>query len=332
MTTDIAPASAPDRAGISATAFATLCTAVKAYPAKDQDAVASIVSDGSREFQLALVADGLGSSEGAGEASRWLVLKLTEVFDEETPPDLSRLHDIIKMLRDAYLEELGTPENIQFGGTPRHATTLIVCLETTDEYHIAYLGNGAILHLRPQQFAMRPHTPWYAVNLLNPHSQMQDGKEALTRFFSPDAGDQTLTPTLLTLRKDAIGGEILILCTDGIFSQDSVTGGEAANGRVYHESSMRLTLLYNALKGLGSADNTRLQAIVDAYLDTIHPEKVDDDTGIAVLFSPVAVSKMRELYPTVEPPPLPNTATEAPQDSGHIEEIPSGVEAQSTVA
>ncbi len=332
MTTEIVPASDPDRAGIGETPFATICTAVKAYPAKDQDAVGSIIADGSREFQLALVADGIGSSAGAGEASRWLVSELAEAFDEKPPQDLSRLHEIIKTLRDTYLEELGAQEDLQFGGTPRHATTLIVCFETTHEYHLAYLGNGAILHLRPQQFVMRPHTPWYAVNLLNPHSQMEGGKEALTRFFSPDVGDQTLTPTLLTLRKDAIGGEILILCTDGIFSQDSVTGGEAANGKVYHESSMRLTLLYNALKELRSPDNTRLQAIVDAYLDTIHPEKVDDDTGIAVLFSPIAVSKMRELYPTVEPPPLPNTTTEAPQDSGHIEKTHSSVEAQSDVA
>lgn len=268
---------------------------------KDQDAAGSRVEP-NKALQMAIVADGIGQSHNAGEGARWLVKNLINELEPNTSFYKKQVDVTLSLLKEKFKEKLGLPE-LKPDEVQRYGTTLLLIHETPDTYHIAYLGNGAIFHIRPQQLGLPSNLPWYSVNMLNPHSVFQQGKEALTRYFSPDASDAQVEPTFLTLSKNQHSGDILIACTDGIFSQDSILGGLAANGDIYTRIDANMLALYESLRALAKQpiiDQESLLQMIKDYLAEMHTEgstrPADDDTALAISITPAAVRYMKEHF------------------------------------
>ena len=170
-----------------------------------------------------IVADGIGSSSFAELASKVVcedVKKSLGKIKKEKKIDeinfFSNAHD--SLLAFAKTNKPDCEENSAFG------TTLLVCVETEKYFKLSYIGNGAIFHLRGNFFTFSDTyiLPWNTVvNYLNPHCEPnKKGKSALYKNFSLHPDKKYIIPTIHTISKDIMYGDIIILVTDGIYSVD----------------------------------------------------------------------------------------------------------------
>jgi hypothetical protein len=157
-------------------------------------------------FSAILVADGLGTYQYARQSSNSVVetlsIQLKEVEDIASL-DFEKLFktakkEVIKLAEQTKNDDDKLSENL-FG------TTLIALVETEKTIKIAYIGNGAIWHIRGNfdEFPVAYPFPWNAVNLLNPHSISENGKEALERLISDYPDDNECIPSVIEIKKDS---------------------------------------------------------------------------------------------------------------------------------
>lgn len=241
---------------------------------------------------LLMVADGLGSFEKSEEASRFccqnMVKVMKELSLEDNPLDLGDAFLLVyQNLKEKY-EDLAHQKS--------HGTTLICCLETKTEYKIGYVGNGGIFHIRGNfhSFPKQYYLPWNAINLLNPHSVPEEGKEALYKFYAPKNMEFTATPTMLTLTKDTVKfGDILMICTDGVFSNDQVKVGKDTNGKIWTGSEEHVSIFYGMLSAFvrnGKYSTASLTLMLKTYLGKLKEQgSMHDDTTIALTVSEKAI-------------------------------------------
>jgi PPM family protein phosphatase len=186
-------------------------------------------------FQALIVADGLGSYGYAAEASAfavsWMQHKLMQL-DDAGAIDFEAFFPLLKHSLIEYVEEFEADNQTLLDRFANFGTTLLCAVETPDYQLIAYVGNGAIWHIKANfnEFSPARLLPWNAVNYLNPHSVEEGGREALYRLLSPSDNFDEITPTVLRLNKDTDFGDILMLCTDGIYSQDQLRMGKNSTG------------------------------------------------------------------------------------------------------
>jgi serine/threonine protein phosphatase PrpC len=175
-------------------------------------------------------------------------------------------------------------------------TTLICGLDHSDRLIAAYTGNGAVIHLRGD-FNVRPPSvllPWTALNYLNPHSQPVDGHNMLYKWLAPGASHLQARPTVVEVRKDDdIAGDLLVVCSDGVASQDQIQVGTDEAGRIWSAGGQHLPLLYTHLSEyLDGPDQsaTALHALLDRYLQALHDGGlVDDDCTVGVIVTAQAI-------------------------------------------
>lgn len=189
--------------------------------------------------------------------------------------------------------------------------TTLLCAKAHDNWlTIAYVGNGAILHLRGEftSFPANSVLPWNALNYLNPHSIAQEGRNVLVRFLSAKGSPDQSCPTVLQLQQDTVGaGDILILCTDGIHSNDQVRVGHDGEGSIWISGDQALQRLYKALGNfLLEAEPTseRLQYMLNQYLTDLETAQlIGDDCTVAVLVSGQTLKHFQQLRSTLLTPP-----------------------------
>ncbi len=259
----------------------------------NQDVV--IVETLENRYRLLAVADGIGSHEkaeiGAQLACNFLREKSTEspdAFDLEAV-FLALPEHLNGQVEASLLSEMVQDRSRAFG------TTLLCALETEHDYRLGYVGNGAILHLRgnfthfPQA---SPHFkwPWALSNLLNPHTFWKDGQNVLYKFISPYVQKEVSRPTILTITKDKNQfGEILIFCTDGLYSADQILLGRAEDDRLWIECEEKVITLLNYLRDFfsrGVHTHEALRDTIDFYLhNLIERQLIDDDCTLAIIIS-----------------------------------------------
>jgi hypothetical protein len=176
---------------------------------------------------------------------------------------------------------------------PSLGTTLICLIETKDRYRIAYVGNGAVFHIRGDfnHFSERVFLPWNAINLLNPHTREEGGKNAMYKLLSPSAKPQQIRPQIIEISKDEMGpGEILMVCTDGIYSADEVAVGKDSEGNIWISGEESMALFYQHLDAFFKANSKDLQATLQSYLLTLEDRQlISDDCTLGVIISPQAL-------------------------------------------
>ena len=222
-------------------------------------------------------------------------------FEEIVSLDLHRMKQIYCNACGAiaeYAPERTDPASSQVG-EPSPGTTALCAIELQHCILIAYCGNGAILHVRPNfnEFPETSLLPWSAINILNPHSHPVRGKNVLYKYVSATAEIDEAEPTVLVLSKDdALMGDIIVVVTDGIWSYDQASIGENEMGIWMHVEST-LPLLYRHLDSFFHREYSTARVLkgeLEAYLDAVRASgKMTDDCTIGVLVTGRAVAYQR---------------------------------------
>ncbi|MFL5386153.1 MAG: protein phosphatase 2C domain-containing protein [Longimicrobiaceae bacterium] len=283
----------------------TLVCAATVTPREDsernEDAFMPVCAPRAGVYGVA-VADGLGSYSRAGRAARYAAREAAAWLRDETEHfgrgTLTRLFAQVHTGLRSHARDAaggGDPEAQAFG------TTLLVGLDAGAELVAAYAGNGAIWHIRGNLdgFASAAGLPWNAVNLLNPHSVPRDGREVLYNIL--DAAEATPPlPTEVSVRKDPRFGDILVLCTDGIYSADQLTHGTDASGGAWVSAEATMVAFHQALRelfaGWDGEGEPPLEATLRAYLGALRSRgMLEDDATVGVIVTADALRYQRSL-------------------------------------
>jgi PPM family protein phosphatase len=241
------------------------------------------------------VADGIGNTQNVEAAARIAVETVNNSITTLSSADELDMELIFahcqKNIDETFSE---TITSTQFG------TTLIVALEyqvNNKKYITAgYAGNGSIWHVKGNfiHFDNSQLFPWNAVNYLNPHTIQTNGQEALTRYLSIQSAGNCAIPTTICLSCDNEVGDIIVVCTDGIYSYDQVDCATDAFGDVWQKYGLQMSLFFRQLAFFFKQDeytNTALNASLNQYLETLKSQNLlDDDATIGVLILPTALN------------------------------------------
>jgi serine/threonine protein phosphatase PrpC len=271
---------------------------------ENQDTFACARNRGADLVGVAL-ADGLGSHHGAEIASfvaANTVAKRLELYGPEDEIDMVALFaqahcQILDQAHEHMPTEPDGPDSKDAFGT-----TLLCAVETRDRIVLAYVGNGAIFHLRANFNTFPSHQllPWTALNYLNPHSIPQNGKPAISRLLSRRALPQQTIPTVLTLSKDQFCGDIILCCSDGIYSYDQTAIGYDDNHEIWVHANPAVPLLFDSLKEFFDSEATgeHLTANLKTYLNNLKAKGlVEDDCTVGALITSRASVYQRDLRP-----------------------------------
>jgi serine/threonine protein phosphatase PrpC len=252
------------------------------------------------------LADGIGSHYKSELASKQCVNKLKDIIENLDSLQKLDLRSHYKDVQLSLLDFAKKSEEIDFETIDKRkslGTTLICVLDCGEYYSISYTGNGSVWHVdgRFNAFGKNYYLPWNSINLLNPHCIPEDGKSALYRYLS--IYDVQFEPSVLTLQKNKfIPGEILIVTTDGIFSNDAVPVAKDQNNTIWIRGEETMPLLYSHLSkflrsNIQVADSAMLDVALMSYLTELKSlEIMHDDTTIGVIISERTISFHQSEY------------------------------------
>lgn len=240
------------------------------------------------------VADGLGSYLYAKEASKQVISYLTSNVStidvqqsKNTIPNFTTIFKntkdkLIEFANDFYITNPKQEEN-------NLGTTLLVAFENESKLIFSYVGNGGGWHIKGNfsEFSSNYLYPWNAINILNPHTLPENGKEALYKLISDSTDYKECIPSVIELHKDNEVGDIFMICTDGIFSSDQYKAGKNDKGIwVKYEHSMFKFYEYlnHFFKSCQLYSKEALTEILVQYLEDIKPQ-LDDDATIGIIIT-----------------------------------------------
>lgn len=246
-------------------------------------------------FNVIIVADGVGSSAHAKESAEEVVKRAEMILKEETLEDLN-LNTIFKQIQ----EDLQTTiaEKNPIPDPDSYRTTLIVAIETEDKFIVGYVGNGAILHIRGNVTEFREdiyYLPWVCTNYLNPHTFPNKGKETLYKYFGFHNDTKKVAPNIIEISKDKYGaGDILVICTDGIYSNDQNKFSNDQDGNKWVNIEWSLQLLLKEIKHFlkfNKKHQEGLNVILNHYLQSLkdNPNEMTDDCSLGIIITEQAL-------------------------------------------
>ena len=240
------------------------------------------------------VADGLGSYSYAKEASKQVVNFLISSANSIDGADNRNISPnfttIFKNTKDNLIEFANDFYSINPKQTENNlGTTLLVALENESKIIFSYVGNGGGWHIKGNfsEFPSNYLYPWNAINILNPHTLPENGKEALYKLISDSEDYNECIPSIIELHKNNEVGDIFMICTDGIFSSDKYKAGKNDKGIwVKYEHSMFKFFEYlnHFFKSCELYSKEALTDILNQYLAEIK-NQLDDDATIGIIIT-----------------------------------------------
>lgn len=270
---------------------------------KNQDAL--IVSI---ENNIIAIADGVGSHLYSEKGSAFVVEKIVELINENEDfnnIDFSEIFIKTHKLLNEYIKVNFKDEISKIENQGSFGTTLIVAIDLPDKYIVAYIGNGCIWHMRGNysDLTKNIYLPWHSINILNPHTIQVDGKEALYKIFSYGEDTSVVKPSIVEISKDnELFGDILMIGTDGIFSNDQTIPGKDGDDKIWIPSSEIMEKFYNHLgeylKSEISHDNDNAKSMLHNFLSEVkHSENLmDDDTTLGLIISQPCLNYIKKKY------------------------------------
>lgn len=285
-----------------------IAVAKRSLKAVNQDACCAVENQ-STDVRAVIVADGIGSDEGAENTSAEIVRYIARQI-EDSPARTSAASEDLPVMRDMFLKarerlvqvrEMGMINGGDSGGVCLSGGSTALCvIEHQDRIVVAYCGNGALLQIRADfnDFPSHSVLPWSTVDLLNPHSKYVQGKNLLCRFLSADASVEQATPSVLTISKDLCGpGDIFVACTDGISSRDQCLVGKNDMG-IWTRTDAGVPLLYRYLDAFfqnGWMTFDALENTLSSYLGEFEAlGAIEDDCALGVLITSRALTYQAE--------------------------------------
>lgn len=273
---------------MSETSYPGLCVAVSQGRKADNQDDCRALPRANRN--AVILADGLGGLRHGGPAAQQAVAFMSDQISLATQRlDYPAVFAAAKQRIITYARSKDhTGEEAD-----HYATTLLLVEETADAIRVAYVGNGAIWHVRPQAIREpeRQLLPWSVSNYLNPHSKDGGGSEQLYRLLSGNELASEAQPTVLDVAKDPVQGDIFVLCTDGIYSADQPLLGQNETGLWVRADAQALGLVRVLREVLTHPcpTNSLLQEALVSYLQSIE-KQLDDDATIGVLVTSQALA------------------------------------------
>jgi serine/threonine protein phosphatase PrpC len=214
--------------------------------------------DFARKGRLAIVADGMGGHEGGQEASRIAVEAIQEVFAETPDSDAQSLLAIgFQVAHERILEYAAGHEELHGMGT----TATAIALRGTQLYY-AHVGDSRLYLVRGTKISRLTHDHSYVGRLVEngvisaAEAEIHPQRHILTAALGAGAELWPETPQhAIELQK----GDILILCTDGLWSL--LSENEIQTVVASREPSGACQALIQMTKDRGGPDNITLQIL-----------------------------------------------------------------------
>lgn len=283
--------------------FVSICSAAtigkRGQQNGNQDAVAATDRQGAILSAVA-VADGIGSHSFSAEASKLVaadalvLLRNLEIIDALS---LTALFIELRKRLQNHAKQIAGDQYDSLDRDHSFGTTLIVAVETPDKFSIAYTGNGSIWHVRGNFDHCKSNRllPWNALNYLNPHTNEVQGREILYKYISLSEDLHKISPSIIDIQKDEIYGDMLVVCTDGIYSFDQILIGKDSQESIWISGEKSMVMLFDMLKrfarsGESGINSTNLKLALHHYLaDLADKSLLEDDASIGVIVSAQAV-------------------------------------------
>lgn len=209
---------------------------------------------------------------------------------------------IAEAYQQAYDKNQGEFTSSKILSSSFFATTLLVALELKDSYIFTYLGNGSIWFIRGDFWKFtksRREWPWCLTNLVIPHTVLGEGEEL---FGIIDNKGVRGEPYTLQMGKDNNKGEIILMTTDGISSQDKLeigfSGKNGENKQRWLKINPYILDILNAvknhldkLKQETIEEKPSLEDIIKNYLDS---QSFDDDATLGLIISERAIKYYKD--------------------------------------
>jgi len=254
---------------------------------------ASVIDNVKVGFRGVIVADGIGSHSRSELSSNFCAEKLKEKLEEVDSVKNIDFKAIFSQIKNDLIEfadiNLTTEEKVNnpFG------TTLLCVLDLEDEYQIAYVGNGSIWQISGDfnHFGVNRYLPWNSINLLNPHTIEEDGKSKLYRFLSISETINPSPSTIIISKNETSYGDIIVIASDGVYTNDEVRVGKDDNGIVWMMGDETMLLLYETLKILFQSNPQEIKDEdvkfeLEKYLNALKEKKImHDDTTLGIIIS-----------------------------------------------
>ncbi len=258
---------------------------------KNEDSIETVIND-ELNFKAIILGDGIGSHYKPDEGSEFCVKSLKKHLKNSKNIDELNFKELFKTVHSELKENFSNIEDDTIDKTQAYGTTLICAIEFEHKYIIAYLGNGSAWHIRGNfhTFSPQRYLPWNAINVLNPHTVEENGKEALYKFIALESTDNQILPSVIEINKDnELFGDIVIISTDGLYSNDHNPIAKDREGNLWIAGERKIELLFNRLKKLINENEFEEKIIndsLDEYLIEINEGKlVDDDTTFGIIFN-----------------------------------------------
>jgi len=258
-----------------------------------------IITNEKIPFNGIVVADGLGSHKHSDKASAFVTKFLKEKLEAlENIQDLN-FEALFQSAKQGLVEDTKNNPELNYSELSKGSalsTTVICAIETADKFIIVYAGNGSAWQIRGSfnQFSESRYLPWNSINLLNPHCVEENGKSALYRYIS--ISDVKASPTIVTISKNVFApSEWIMICTDGIYTYDSVIVGKDEEGKIWISGEETMEMFYKSISSLLSENPTSvtsedLQFCLDRYLQDIKEKKLmNDDCTVGVIIPEVVL-------------------------------------------
>ena len=246
------------------------------------------------------VADGIGTNEKVEQASQFVIEFIKQYVESLKPSEELNLEKAFEDCKIRFDERFCKEiNNIQFG------TTLILAMEYFNngegKIKTAYVGNGAIWHIKGNfsHFSENQKIPWNCVNYLNPNSIEENGKEVLSNCISL-GGNNYLGPSIIDFSFDPEFGDIIMICTDGIYSYDQLIFSEDGLGEIWIQYDLKMRMFYKYLTDYfkqGVYNNETLNTMLKNYLNELKElNLLDDDATLGLIISTRAMEYQKGLY------------------------------------
>jgi serine/threonine protein phosphatase PrpC len=273
---------------------------------KGNEDAAAILGGNEPGFHGVAIADGLGSYTHAREAAQFVTAQaadLSKTLRLDSGESLSELFTQVRHGLRSHFRHRPDPPLSEEGS---YGTTLLVAVETCNQLLVAYAGNGGIWHLRGNfdDSAGPTRIPWCSVNYLQPHSVFIEGKEHLYNLIDLSEQFDDHPPTVITVNKDLRFGDILALCTDGIYSADKALHGTDPKGDLWIGAGAAMVAFYEFLRSYFSqpCEGPKLEELMQQYLrDLGDRDLLDDDATLGIIITGEALlhqQKKRRSVPT----------------------------------
>jgi len=255
------------------------------------------------KFKGFVLADGIGSHYQPDLGSKFCVKRLCDILSNIKSISELDFKKIFQRVASSLKQEFLNNEDGLENPKRSYGTTLIACLEFENKYIVAYLGNGSIWHLRGNFNSLinkQRYLPWNALNLLNPHTVDENGKEALYKFIALETEEIQINPSVIQIYKDnEIYGDLLIASTDGLYSSDHIPIAKDRDGGLWVSGEKKMELLFNTLKEFSGNENLserNFKEILEEYALNIKEQKLlDDDTTFGIMYSQKAIEYQKRL-------------------------------------